>query len=122
MKKYNLAIMIFFAMLITSITAFAEAVGTVEAGYDWAYLGTTTGATVATLLITQFLKLPLDKVWKIPTRIFVYIIAFLIMLGASYFTGAFSGQNIPLLALNAFIVSMAAMGSYELTFKKTDNK
>jgi len=35
--------------------------------YTWEYLATLAGATAATLLIVQFLKVPLDKVWKIPS-------------------------------------------------------
>ena len=37
--------------------------------FTWEYLATIAGATAATLLIVQQLKLPLDKLWKIPTRI-----------------------------------------------------
>ena len=43
---------------------------------------TTAGATAATLLIVQVLKLPLDRVWRVPTRAVVVVIAFSLMLAA----------------------------------------
>lgn len=88
------------------------------APFTWAYLLTIGGATAATLLIVQFLKVPLDKVWKLPTRAFTYFVALVIMIGASAFTGGLSPAMIPLLALNAFIVATSAYGAYELTFAR----
>lgn len=91
------------------------------APWTWAYLATIAGATAATLLITQFLKFPIDKVWKVPTRFLVYIIALIIMLAATAFTTGITLDNFPLCILNAFIVAMAAYGSYELTFARADH-
>lgn len=90
--------------------------------FDWTQLATIAGATLATLLIVQLLKLPLDKVWKIPTRIVVYIIALIIMTVATHFTNGLSWDKFALAAVNAVIVALAAMGSYELTFRKLDEK
>ena len=90
--------------------------------FDWTQLATIAGATLATLLIVQLLKLPLDRVWKIPTRIVVYVIALLIMTAATYFTGGLTLEKFGLAAVNAVIVALAAMGSYELTFAKLDAK
>ena len=84
----------------------------------WAYLATIAGATAATLLIVQFLKIPLDKVWKIPTRAFVYIIALMIMLIATAFTTGLTPNTALLTAVNAFVVALTAYGSYEVTFAK----
>lgn len=88
------------------------------APFTWAYLLTIGGATAATLLIVQFLKVPLDKVWKLPTRVFTYVVALAIMIGAAAFTGGLSTATIPLLALNAFIVATSAYGAYEITFAR----
>lgn len=88
--------------------------------WTWAYLATIAGATAATLLIVQFMKVPLDKVWKIPTRLFVYIIALVIMTVATAFTSGLNLNSFLLCLLNAFIVALAAYGSYELTFAKSD--
>ena len=87
----------------------------------WAYLATIAGATAATLLIVQFLKVPLDTVWKIPTRAFVYLIALLLLLGGTYFTTGLTVDTALLTAVNAVIVALAAYGSYELTFKKLEH-
>ena len=90
--------------------------------YSWQTLGTTAGATAAVLLIVQYIKAPLDKVWKVPTRLIVFIISALIVVGAQAFgAGAISLADIPLLAVNAFVVAMAAMGSYEVTFAKMED-
>lgn len=88
------------------------------APFTWAYLLTIGGATAATLLIVQFFKVPLDKVWKVPTRVFTYVIALLIMIAAAAFTSGLSPAAIPLLALNAFIVATSAYGAYEITFAR----
>lgn len=84
----------------------------------WQYLVTISGATAATLLIVQYFKVKLDKVWKIPTRVFVYFIAFVILLLATYFTQGLTVENSVLTVLNAFVVAVAAFGAYEITFKK----
>lgn len=89
-----------------------------EGPWTWAYLATIAGATAATLLIVQFLKVPLDKVWKIPTRLFVYMIALIIMAIATAYTSGITVNTFLLCVLNAFIVALAAYGSYEVTFAK----
>ena len=90
--------------------------------FSWEYLATIAGATVATMLIVQLLKLPLDKVWKIPTRIIVYVIALIISLLATQFTVGLTLQNGLLTAVNAVIVALAAMGGYEITLAKLEKK
>ena len=89
--------------------------------FTWGLLATMAGATTATTLIVQFLKLPFDKVWKIPTRIVVYVIAAAIMSAVMIATSVpFSFGNVGLTLLNAFVVALAAMGTYEVTFKKLE--
>ena len=127
---------LFACMILVLITAlfcgaaFAEeisAVGGEKAGlptepFSWEYLATIAGATLATMLIVQLLKLPFDKVWKIPTRIIVYIIALIISLLATQFTVGLTLQNGLLTAVNAVIVALAAMGGYEITLAKLEKK
>ena len=88
--------------------------------YTWQHLATIAGATAATLLIVQFLKLPLDKLWKIPTRAVAYAIALILMLTAQHFTTGLTWETTALAVVNAFVVALAAFGSYELTFAKSD--
>ena len=89
------------------------------AGYDWSSLAGVAGATAFTLLFVQFIKAPLDKIWHIPTRAVVYIIAFATLLIAQIFSSGFSVDGLALTAVNAVIAGSAAMGAYELTFSKS---
>lgn len=84
----------------------------------WTYLATIAGAAAFTLLIVQFFKAPLDRIWKIPTRVFAYVIALAIMLIATAFTTGLTAENALLVAANAFLAAMSAYGAYELTFAK----
>lgn len=84
----------------------------------WTYLATIAGAAAFTLLIVQFFKAPLDKVWKIPTRVFAYVIALAIMLVATAFTTGLTLDSALLVVANAFIAAMSAYGAYEITFAK----
>ena len=89
---------------------------------SWDQLATIGGAAMATMLIVQLLKLPLDKVWKIPTRIIVFVIAFIILILATYFTQGLAWETAILTIINAVIVALTAMGGYELTFKKIEDR
>ncbi len=111
------------ALWLAAPPAVAEAVqgGRVPGAYfDWTYLATIAGATAATLLIVQYTKAGIDKVLKFPTRLYVYIVALAIVLCAQAFTSGLSLSDVPLLLLNALVVSTAVYGSYELTFAKLD--
>ena len=87
----------------------------------WAYLATIAGAAAFTLLVVQFFKAPLDKVWKIPTRVFAYVIALVIMLIATAFTTGLTMDSVLLVSANAFLAAMSAYGAYEITFAKLSN-
>lgn len=89
--------------------------------FSWEQLETIAGAALATMLIVQLLKLPLDKVWKIPTRIIVFFIAAVVMLLATYFTQGLTWNTALLTILNAVVAALTAMGGYELTFKKLED-
>ena len=122
---------VLFVLFLLPVAAFAEALVEVAtevvaseiptSPMTWEQLATIAGAATATLLIVQLLKLPLDKVWKIPTRIIVFIIASIVMLLATYFTQGLSWNTALLTILNAVIAALTAMGAYELTFKKIED-
>lgn len=103
----------------TGITA--SDAGTPAEPFTWQYLASIAGAAAFTLLVVQFLKAPLDKIWKIPTRVFAYIIALLTMLVATAFTTGLDIQTALLAVVNAFIAALTAYGAYEVTFAKLDN-
>ena len=119
MKK-TLYILLALALLLLPVYALAEGEALPTEPFTWEYLVTILGATVATTLVVQLLKLPLDKIWHIPTRIVAYVIALAIMLLATHFTSGLTWSNACLAALNAVIVALAAYGSYEVAVKKIE--
>ena len=129
MRKFLWLVLV---LLLFPVLAMAEAVVEVAAEIvaseiptqpvSWAQLATISGAAMATMLIVQLLKLPLDKVWKIPTRIIVFVISFVVLCLATYFTTGLDWNNALLTVINAVIVALTAMGGYELTFKKIEER
>ena len=129
MKK-TLMILVALILILLIVPVMAEAVdtGPISAdevpaeptGYSWAALATIIGATGATLLIVQYIKLPIDKLWKIPTRAIVYGISLVIVTSAQAFTKGLRVADVPLLILNAYLVATSAMGTYEITFARKD--
>ena len=119
MKKIYLCLVLLMTLLLSCSVAMAEGELPTEP-FTWEQLATIAGATLATLLVVQLLKLPIDKVWKIPTRIVAYLIALVIMILATHFTTGITWNNAILAAVNAVIVALAAMGSYEVTFAKLE--
>lgn len=109
-------------LLPKSLAAVLETVLPIHDYISWDFLGSVAGAVAATTLIVQFLKIPFDMVWKIHTRYVVYFIAFLLLFFVEFFTGHITLERILLIMLNAVIVAMASMGTYEVTFKQTEEK
>lgn len=120
MKK--LFTLFLFAMFLLAMPVLALAEEAPVEPYTWEYLGTIAGAAAFTLLVVQFFKAPLDKVWKIPTRVFVYVIALATMLVATAFTSGLTIEKGILAAVNALLAALTAMGAYEITFAKTEPK
>ena len=117
MKKLLWCLVLFMTVTLTCSVAMAEGELPTDP-FTWEQLATIAGATLATLLIVQLLKLPVDKVWKIPTRIIAYLIAVIVMLLATHFSVGLTPDRAILAAVNAVIVALAAMGAYEVTFAK----
>jgi len=117
MKKIIYCLLLIMALVLMCSVAMAEGELPTDP-FSWEQLATIAGATLATLLVVQLLKLPIDKIWKIPTRIVAYVIALVVMLLATHFTVGITWSNGILAAVNAVIVALAAMGSYEITFAK----
>lgn len=131
MKKLLLCVILFVMILpcfaIAEEVAVEVAASVVESEiptqpFSWEQLATIAGAALATMLIVQLLKLPLDRVWKIPTRIIVFLIAAVVMLLATYFTQGLTWNTALLTLMNAVVAALTAMGGYELTFAKLDAK
>ena len=120
MKKLITCLFLLLVLLLP-VAALAEGELPTEP-FTWQYLVTILGATAATVVIVQVFKLPLDKIWKIPTRIVVYFIALIILETATYFTSGLDISSAALAVFNAFLVAVAAYGTYELTFRYSDEK
>lgn len=121
---FLLTLLLLFAMALP-FAALAEettvvTVPDVNAGepFTWSYLATIAGAAAFTLLFVQLFKVPLDKVWKIPTRAFAYIVSLAVMIAATAFTTGLTVQSALLAAVNALVSALMAYGSYEVTFAK----
>lgn len=113
-------ILLALALLMPLGVASAEAAPVTTNGdpFTWAYLASIAGTAAFALLFVQFFKVPLDRVWKIPTRVFVYIICLITMLVATAFTAGLTVQTALLSAVNAMLAALSAMGAYEITFAK----
>ena len=96
------------------------------APFTWQALGTIAGCTAFALLFVQLIKAPLDKVWKIPTRLLVYVVCLVVMLASAAFSGGLTSDATLLACINAVIPTLAAMGAYEVTYgrakKPPDNR
>lgn len=86
--------------------------------FTWSYLATIGGSAAFSLIVVQFLKAPLDKWWKIPTRFLVYIITLATMLAATALTTGLNIDSFLLAAVNALLAATSAYGLYEVTFAK----
>lgn len=133
MKKFLALLCILCLTLMTvvlPIVAVAESVDVpdIDVGditavtepFTWQYLTTVGGAAAFTLIVVQFAKTPLDKVWKIPTRFLVYVIALVTMLAATALTTGLNIDSILLAVANAVLAATAAYGMYEVTFAKLE--
>lgn len=108
-------------MLVIPVTAFAAESTNIE-GYSWTLLASVAGASAFTLAVVQFIKAPLDKVWKIPTRVLAYMISFGVMFASKLMVEGFTVEALLYSAVNAIISGSTAIGAYEVTFKKNDEK
>ena len=83
-----------------------------EEFFTWSMLATYSGATLATTLITQLLK-GISFIDKLPTRIFSYLVAFLLMLLGTAFTTGLTLNSGLLCLVNAVVVSLASNGAFD---------
>ena len=87
--------------------------------FDWATLLTYAGALAATALLTQWLK---GVFANVATQIVSYGIALLVLMAATFFTGAFTFEAAALCVINAAVVSLASNGAYDAVQRaKTKN-
>lgn len=83
-----------------------------EEFFTWSFLATYGGAALAVMTIVQFTK-ELPGIKKIPTRLWAFVIAVVILVLATVFTmSPIYPSDILLCIVNAVVVAMAAVGSY----------
>ena len=80
--------------------------------FTWGDLVTYGGAVMAVLIITEFTK-DLPGIRKIPTRIWAYIVALVLLVPAAVFTAdTIRAEDVLLCLVNGVLVAMAAVGSF----------
>ena len=89
----------------------------------WEFLGTWPGAVLVTFIITQFTKSAVDWLFSkrgrnwtglyIPTQFLAWVWAYLFLLLSLGYRGELDLWGVPLAALNACFVALAAMKMYE---------
>ena len=83
-----------------------------EQFFTWGDLATYGGAVMAILIITEFTK-DLPGIRCIPTRLWAYCIALMLLIAAVVFTAdRVRAEDILLCLINGVLVAMAAVGSY----------
>lgn len=83
--------------------------------FTWQFLATFAGATAATALITQFVKGMFPA--TIPTRLVTYVVALVVIILATFFTGQLTVSSGILSILNAVLITLAANGGYDAITK-----
>ena len=80
--------------------------------FTWTMLLTYSGAALATSLVTQFVK-NLGVLSKVHTQIVSYVVALLVLIAGTFFTGALTIESTALCVLNAVVVAFASNGAYD---------
>ena len=120
MKKSHAIIIVVCELVLLSMlmiggfhaTALAEEAMPAEF-FRWDDLGTYAGAAALVALITQLTK-ELPYIAKIPTQVWSYILAVLVLIASQVFTGSLSASSAALALANGVLVSLASNGGYSL--------
>lgn len=93
--------------------------------FTWESIGTFTGSVALVVFLVQLLKLPIDRIWKIPTQYVAYGISLTVLLLSRVFApgqGALDVQSVLLCVLNAAVVSLSAMSAYDMAINRVEEK
>ena len=80
--------------------------------FDWKMLATSAGCAAMVSLLTQFTK-DLGFIKKIPTQVWSFILALVVLYPAYAFTGALNVSTAFLVPFNAVVVALASNGIYD---------
>ena len=123
MKRKVFIGLVFVAILALTCASAALAQTTDEPAahvgfFDWGVLATYAGATAATIAVTQVFKG--GFIDRIPTRLFAYIVALIILIAATAFTDGITPESAALCIVNALMVSLASNGAYDAVITKNN--
>jgi hypothetical protein len=96
-----------------AVEATPDAIAEATAPLTWEYLTTVGGAAAFVLIIVQLTKDMLDKIWKIPTTLYAYILAVITMILATAFTAGLTPSGVLLTLFNGWIVSATASKTFD---------
>lgn len=89
--------------------------------FTWQLLSTFAGCTLATGILTQFVKnVPFLK--KIATQWVSYVIAVILLFAATFFTGALTGPSAAMIPFNAVLIALSANGAYSAVKRVSNGK
>ncbi|MBR5871683.1 MAG: hypothetical protein IKZ09_11675 [Clostridia bacterium] len=83
-----------------------------EAFLTWEMLGSYSGTLGMVLILTQLTK-GLPVIRRIPTQLYCYLIALVVMMVTAVFGGGAQASDFVLMFFNAAIVALSANGSYD---------
>lgn len=88
---------------------------------SWEILGTYAGAMAMVGVITQLTK-EIKFISKIPTQLWSYVLALVVMYASNLFLGTLTWSNAVLILFNSALVSLGANGGYEGIARAFGNK
>lgn len=88
-----------------------------ESFLTWEYVASFMGIVFCTSMVVEFLK-ELPYIKQIPTKYFTAIVSFALILFASIFLGNFRLVDLPLMMLNAILVTFTTSGQYDFHYRK----
>lgn len=104
------------------ISARAEETVPTQGAFSWDALLTVSGASAATLLIVQGTKRGLDRLIKLPTALYAYVVAVLLLLLATHYAGTLTWSSAVLALLNGYVASGTASHTYDAVLLKMAGK
>lgn len=120
MVGFCVLMMILLTMLATP--GMAEEIYVPTEPFTWDYLATIGGCAVVVLIVVQLTKNLLDKLVKIPTAIYAYVLAVIVMLLATVFTTGLTPANGLLTLFNGWIVACTASRTYDAIAGEVDEE
>lgn len=87
----------------------------------WEMLGTYSGTLGMVLILTQLTK-GLPGIQRVPTQLYSYLIALIVMTVTAIFGGRTAASDFVLLIFNAAVVALSANGGYDAMVRVMERK